>query len=183
MLGINNYVIVTVVNALAGGKPTNFFDQASTTRVAAANSIYASMGNQHAKTDIQKQAYPYKLVKSVRAAYGITGTNFGTHVAYINGQRISPNATLVNGSEIVLIRNDLNPQEAQIAASRHQLLPSKNNRSVPKQLGEILPPLPRKIEIIYEINEQDPGPAGRFGPGEAGNVDGHGDFGGLEANP
>ena len=90
MVSINDCVTVIVVNALsANKKPTNCFDNSTTIMNAALNSIQASMGNQHARTNIQKQAYPLASVGTIRAAFGITGTSFSTHTPYINGQRIS----------------------------------------------------------------------------------------------
>jgi len=87
MLGLTDYVVVIVVNAALNEnkKPTDFFTTANTTMVSATNSVFQSMGNQHARTNIQKQAYPSDRVKNVRQAYGLTGTNFNTHTPYING--------------------------------------------------------------------------------------------------
>jgi hypothetical protein len=180
MASINSYVIVTVVNAIgADKKPTNFFDKASNIMTAALNSIQASMGNQHAKTNIQKQAYPPDFVKTIRSAYGITGTNFGTHSPYINGKRMSLDGVLMNGTEIVLIKNGLNVREALVAASQHQVLPTRTNSIIPSRLGQIQPPLERDVEINYEIlgTGEEPGPI--FGPGGAGQAGAFGDFGGL----
>jgi hypothetical protein len=131
MPGINNYIIVTVVNAL-NEKPTNFFDTASTISVAALNSIKAgTTGNYHAKSDIQKQAYNPEMVKTIRAAYGITGTSFNTHTPYVNGKQIALDRAIPPNTEIVLIKNDITPRAALISASRHSLIPGRVNPSLP----------------------------------------------------
>lgn len=178
MLGLNDYIIVIVVNAIGPNKkPTNYFDTTSNIMTAALNSIQDSMGNQHARTNIQKQAFPSDLVTSIRGAFGITGTNFNTHSPYVNGQRMSLDANLINKTEVVLIKNDLNVREALLAASRHQILPSRKNPNIPSKLGEVLPPLEQSSQINIESTDKDPGPDGAFGAGNAGNPGGYADFG------
>lgn len=179
MLGLNNYVIVIVINALSTNKkPTNYFTTTKNTVVAALNSISDSMGNQHARTNIQKQAFTPSQVSSVRAAFGITGTNFGTHSAYINGKKMNLNSTVVNKTEIVLIKNGLNVKEALKIANKHRIIPERTNPIIPSNLGEVLDPDEVNIEIKYEVlgTDEDPGPT--FGPGNAGQPGGYGDFGG-----
>ena len=179
MLGINTYVIVIVVNALTEKKPTNYFDTFPNIRTAAMNSIQASMGNQHSKTNIQKQAYPPEQVKSIRAAFGITGTNFGTHSPYINGKRMSLDSVLVNKTEVVLVKNGLDVAEALVIAGKHRILPERTNSSLPRKLGEVQEPIPRERKIVYEIlgTGEEPGPI--FGAGNAGQPGAYGDFGGI----
>ena len=179
--GLNSYIIVTVVNAIksVNKKPTNFFDKASTIMNAALNSIQASMGNQHDKTNIQKQAYPPDFVRTIRAAYGITGTNFDTHTPYINGKRVGLDGALLNGTEIILIKNELDHREALIIAGKHQVLPMKTNSIIPSRLGEVLPPLERPSDIQFEVLGEGEIPGPLFGPGNAGQLGGFGDFGGA----
>lgn len=127
MLGLNNYVVVIVINALVN-KPTNFFDGATTISVAAFNSVKAgTTGNYHAKSDIQKQAYDANQVKNVRTAFGITGTNFGTHTPYINGKQVSLEQDIVPRTEIVLIENSIAVDAALQSVTRHSILPSRTN--------------------------------------------------------
>jgi len=179
MPSLNDVVVVIVVNAISiGKKQTNYFDTSVNTITSASNSIQDSMGNQHARTNIQKQAYSSTVVKTIKGAYGITGTDFTTHSAYVNGKLMNVSSSLTNGSEVVLIKNDLNPREALLSASRHQLLPMKTNPVIPNRLGEILPPLVRPVDITFESTTIDPGEAGKFGPGGAGNPGGYKDFGG-----
>ena len=127
MFGLRNVVIVIVVNSLVEGKkPTNHFDKATGIRVAARNSIYQdTIGNQHARSDIQKQAYDPEQVTTVRQAYGITGTNFNTHSPYINGQPINLDDEVVRNTEITIIKNGLSVRHATIAANRHRILPER----------------------------------------------------------
>jgi len=180
MLGLNNYVIVVVVNALSvDKKPTDFFDKATTTMNAALNSIQASIGNPHAKSNIQKQAYPLGLVKTIREAYGITSTNFSTHTPYINGKRMDINSIIRGPAEILLIKNNLNPKEAIIAASGHRALPMRSNSVIPRKLGEVLPPIKRTITHRYEILGTGEAPGPIFGAGNAGQLGGYDDFGGI----
>lgn len=127
MYGLKNFVIVVVVNGF-NQKPTNFFDRATTISVAALNSIKAgTTGNIHARSDVQKQAYPSELVKSVRSAYGLTGTNFDTHTPYISGKKVSLDQALLPETEIFLIKNDLVPSEAIKLAGVHSVIPSRTN--------------------------------------------------------
>ena len=177
MLGLNNYVIVIVVNALAGGKKTNFFDSSSTIRGAALNSIQATTGNAHAKSNIQKQAYPLKSVKTIKDAYGLTGTNFTTHSPYINSKLMDISGVISGSVEIILIKNGLNPREAISAASKHQILPMKTNSAVPRKIGTVLPPIPRDIELEFEAVGSDEIPGPIFGPGNAGLVVGYDKYG------
>ena len=127
MFGLTDYVIVIVVNALVEGKkPTNHFDKAATIRIAALNSIYQdTIGNQHARSDIQKQAYPSSEVKNIRKAYGLTGTNYETHSPFINGHRVELDDEVTRNAEIVLIKNGLSVPAATIAANRHRIIPER----------------------------------------------------------
>lgn len=179
MLGLNNYVIVVVINALSENKkPTNYFDTSPNVMVAAQNSIYASMGNQHAKTDIQKQAYTPDQVQSIRQAYGITSTKFETHSPFINGQRMSLDGKVVNGTEVVLIKNGLNVKEALKLVNKHRIMPERTSSSRPKDLGEVLLPEERTVEIRYEVLDPGESRGPLFGAGNAGQPGGYGDFGG-----
>jgi hypothetical protein len=116
-----------VVNALVEGKkPTNHFDKAATIRIAALNSIYQdTIGNQHARSDIQKQAYLSDDVKTIRDAYGLTGTNYETHSPFINGHRVELDDKIVKNTEITLIKHGLSVKEATIAANRHRIIPER----------------------------------------------------------
>ena len=127
MLGVNNYVIVVVINSL-NGKPTDYFSQASTLSVAAFNSIKSgTTGDYHSRSDIQKQAYDPEMVKSVRGAFGITGTKFETHTPYISGQQVSLDQSITKNTEIVLINNNLAVKTALEFASRHAIIPWRRN--------------------------------------------------------
>jgi hypothetical protein len=127
VFGLTDYVIVIVVNALVEGrKPTNHFDKAATIRIAALNSIYQdTIGNQHARSDIQKQAYPSSDVKTIRNAYGLTGTNYETHSPFINGLRVELDDEIVKNTEIVLVKHGLNVKAATMAANRHRIIPDR----------------------------------------------------------
>lgn len=128
MYGITDFVIVIVVNNLddSSKKPTNGFDRYDTVRIAALRSIYAdTIGNQHNRSDIQKQAYPASSVQTVRQAYGITGTNYDTHVAYRNGKLLALDDEVINYDEITLIHNDLNTNVAFRTAQVHRILPER----------------------------------------------------------
>jgi hypothetical protein len=127
MFGLNDYVIVTVVNALAADekKPTNHFDVASDVRTAALNSIQATTGNQHSRTNIQKQAYKPSRVTTVRQAYGLTGTRYATHLPYRNGKLIDLDDAVLKNSEIMLIREGLSVRHAVQTASCHRVIPNR----------------------------------------------------------
>lgn len=128
MLGLTNYVIIIVVNALADleKRPTNWFDQVPSIRLAALRSIYAdTKGNPQARSDIQKQAYPFDQVENIRSAYGLTGTKYGTHTPYRNGVQLSLDDSVRRFDEIVLIRNELNVVQALKAAQVHRILPER----------------------------------------------------------
>lgn len=180
-LGINDYVVVIVINAISTGKKsTNYFDRTTTMLSAARRAIQESMGNQHANTDIQKQAYPFDQAKTVRSAFGLTGTNFGTHKPYINGRQVLLNSPLVKGAEIVLVKNGLDVAEALEIANNHKILPQRTNSTLTRQLSGLVPPEPpTPPRITYEVlgTGEEPGPI--FGPGNAGQPGQYGDFGGL----
>ncbi len=136
MLGLNNYVIVIVVNAIfdSDKKPTDFF-KATTAMVAATNSIQQATGNVHNRSNIQKQAYIYSKVPNVRAAYGLTGTNFDTHSPFINGKEVSKDATLARNVEIILINNNIQLNLALDAANVHKIIPSRTSSVIPSRLN------------------------------------------------
>lgn len=128
MPSLNDFIIVTVVNALSADnkKETNYFTTSVTVREAALKTIYKdSIGNQHAKSDIQKQAYPSSLITTVRQAYGLTGTDFTTHTPYVNGRQINLDDKVYKKTEIMLVKNTLNLVEAIKAASIHRILPER----------------------------------------------------------
>ena len=109
MLGKTGFIIVTVVNSFQRSdlKQTNYFDNYQTVRISAMRGIQDSLGNQQEYTDIQKQAYDPKKVKFIWQAYGLTGTNYYTHTAYINGKQVDRNDTVNKNQEILLIKNGL----------------------------------------------------------------------------
>ena len=126
MLGLTNYVIVIVINALDDyeKKQTDWFNQVPTIRLAALRSIYSdTIGNQHIRSDIQKQAYNFDSVKTIRQAYGITGTKFDTHTPFKNGVQLSIDDNVKRKDEIVLIRNNLDVIRALKMTQNHRLLP------------------------------------------------------------
>lgn len=128
MLGLNDFVIVTVVNALVpeDKKPTNYFDEFATVRIAMLRTIHRdTIGNQHIRSDIQKQAYPSEQVKTVRQAYGLTDTDFTTHTPFRNGKLIELDSEVCKNTEIVLVKNGLNLREAIIVANVHRVLPER----------------------------------------------------------
>lgn len=139
MFGLNDYVIVTVVNALSVErpsnddpsdptpvkKPTSHFDVASTIHIAALNSIQDTTGNQHRRSNIQKQAYKSSRVPTVRQAYGLTGTSFATHLPYKNGKLITLDDAVLKNSEIMLIHRKLNVKHAVQTASCHRVIPER----------------------------------------------------------
>ena len=128
MLGLTNYVIVIVVNQLANSekKHTNWFDQVPTVRLAALRSIYTdTTGNQHTRSNIQKQVYPFNQVATVRQAYGLTGTRYGTHTPYRNGVQITLDDVVSRRDEIILIRDGLSVEAALKAAQIHRILPDR----------------------------------------------------------
>ena len=139
MFGINDYVVVIVVNALSTEKPpgddpddptpikkpTDHFSVASDIRTAALNSIHQTVGNQHSRTNIQKQAYESSRVPTVRQAYGLTGTRYATHLPYKNGRLITLDDKVLRNSEIMLIHKKLNVKHAVQTASRHRILPER----------------------------------------------------------
>jgi len=127
VFGLRNVVIVIVVNSLAEGKkPTDHFEKAATVRIAARNTIYQdTIGNQHARSDIQKQAYDPGQVTNVRQAYGITGTNYFTHTPYINGRLVNLDDKVLNNTEVMLVKNELNVARATVAANKHRILPER----------------------------------------------------------
>ncbi len=177
MLGINNYIIITVVNALIDTTKA-YFDKASTIKRAAYNSMYDSIGNQHNKEIIQKQAFPVSLVPDVKTAYGITSTKFETHTAYFNGRVLDISSSLKNKTEIILINNNINVEHATILASKQPIMPSRFNPILSKQLGETSPLLPTQPEFVYESTIIDK-PIPLWGPGGAGQRGGYSNFGGL----
>jgi len=128
VFGLTDFVIVTVVNALEeeNKKPTNHFDVASTIAVAAQNTVHQdTTGNPHRRSNIQKQAYPSSSIPTIREAYGFTGTNFNTHIPYINGIQKTISDIVRPRSEIVLIRNDIVAKEAILRANRHRIIPDR----------------------------------------------------------
>lgn len=128
MLGLTNYVIVIVVNALDADdkKPTDWFDQLPTVRLAALRSIYTdTTGNQHARSDIQKQAYPFDQVSTVRQAFGLTGTRYGTHLPYRNGVQLSLDSAVNRKDEIVLVKVGLDLDRAFKAVQVNRILPER----------------------------------------------------------
>lgn len=126
MFGLTDYVVVIVVNNLSteDKRRTNYFD-AGNIRVATNCALRDTLGNVHAKSDIQKQAYNYQQVTNVRMAFGITGTNFNTHTAYRAGKAISLNNSVCRKDEIILVRNGLDVNVAIQAANRFRILPER----------------------------------------------------------
>jgi len=129
MFGLNDYVIVTVVNNLAASekKQTNHFDVASTIGVAALNTIHRdTTGTPHQRSNIQKQAYNPSRVSTVRQAFGLTSTSFSTHLPYKNGRLIGFDDPVLRNSEIMLIRRGLNVKHAVQTASCHRIIPERD---------------------------------------------------------
>lgn len=161
MFGLTDYVIVIVINALNSEdkKPTNFFDNASTIRVAARNTIYRdTIGNQHARSDIQKQAYLSERVPTIREAYGLTGTRYGTHTPYINGKPVSLDENVIPRTEVVLIKNDLHTSQALKTAGMHRIIPMRTEPSFgSKEQFETV------VDIILPPEEGGP-PSKSFAP-------------------
>lgn len=128
MLGLTDFVIVTVVNALNAEdkKPTDYFDEFATVRIAMHRTINRdTKGNQYVRSDIQKQAYRSEQVENVRQAYGLTGTNFTTHTPFRNGKEIELDSEVCKNTEIVLVKNGLNVREAIVASNVHRVLPER----------------------------------------------------------
>jgi len=128
MLGINNFVIVVVVNALSAEdkKDNNFFDKFKTVRLAALRTINRDIqGNYHSRSDIQKQAYIPDRLKTVKDAYALTGTKFDTHSAWRNGKLLALSDSVSSNDEIILIKDGLDVSQAIKEASRHRILPDR----------------------------------------------------------
>lgn len=128
MLGLNDFVIVVVVNAIseANKRPADFFSQTATITLAAIKTMSQdTVGNPHARSDIQKQAYPSSFVKNVRQAFGATGTNFETHTAYRNGKQLQLDDKVCKNQEIILVKNGLNVRHAIITGNVHRVLPER----------------------------------------------------------
>ena len=128
MFGLNSFVVVIVINSLSNSdkKDTNFFDKTATVNLAAIKTMSEdTVGNVHAKSDIQKQAYDPALIKTVKQAYGLTGTNFNTHTAYRNGKRLTLGDMVYKNQEIKLIKNSLKLNEAMITSEVHRILPER----------------------------------------------------------
>lgn len=129
MLGLTDYVVVIVVNAIDSDdkKSANYFDRTSDIRTAALRSIYTdTVGNQHARSNIQKQAYTSDKVGIVRQAYGLTGTRYSTHSPFRAGKAISLDSTVNKFDEILLIKNRLDVEEAYKTAGVHRIIPERN---------------------------------------------------------
>jgi hypothetical protein len=126
--GLTDYVIVIVVNQVfsPAKRPTNYFDETASISIAAQKGIRETRGNYHAKTDIQKQAYHYSKVTTIRQAFGITGTKFDTHTPYRNGKQLSLDDTVNRRDEIMLIQNDLPSHVAVPKAGVHRILPERS---------------------------------------------------------
>tara|TARA_R100001244_G_scaffold25113_2_gene25362 strand:+ start:26741 stop:27136 length:396 start_codon:yes stop_codon:yes gene_type:complete len=128
MLGLNDFVIIIVVNALSDDekRPTDFRDQTATVRLASIKTMSQdTIGNVHERSNIQKQAYPSESVKTIKQAYGITGTNFETHTPFRNGKQLQLNDGVSKNQEITLIRNGLNTKYAIITANVHRVIPER----------------------------------------------------------
>lgn len=127
MFGLTDFVIVIVVNAVdSNKKTTNHFDIVSTTLIAAENSIQQdTTGNPHRRSDIQKQAFPSDSITTIRQAYGFTGTNFNTHMPYVNGKLKSLSDVVRAQSEVVLIKNGIVPREAFVRITQHRIIPDR----------------------------------------------------------
>ena len=128
MIGLNDFVIVIVVNALADSekRSTNFFDTTASIRLAAIKTMSEdTIGNAHARSDIQKQVFTSSSVKNVRQAYGFTGTNYATHSAYRNGKQLQLDDKVCKNEEIILIKNSLDVRHAIITAGTHRILPER----------------------------------------------------------
>jgi hypothetical protein len=134
MLGLTDYVLVTTVNGVLNhhGKPTNFFTPAATVRIAMERALQADIpGNQRARSDIDKQAYPHLVATTVRKVYGLTGANYDQYTAFRNWQKLTLDDAVNNGDEIVLIKNTLlniNRQYIAESIARHRILPSRFDR-------------------------------------------------------
>lgn len=129
MFGLTDFVIVIVVNNLLADskRPTTYF-QSGNIRVAANNAIRDTLGNPHARSDIQKQAYHYLDVPDIKAAFGLTGTNFMTHTAYRGNLALAPDDAVNRKDQIVIIRDDLDLNVAIQAANRFKILPERTCR-------------------------------------------------------
>jgi len=128
MFGLTDYVIVIVVNALKheDKKPTNYFDRTAMVWIAALRTIYTDIiGNQHRRSTIQKQAYPSSSVKTVKQAYGLTGTKFDTYTPYRNGRPISIDSKVNKFDEIILIKDGLDIDEAIKTANIYRVIPDR----------------------------------------------------------
>lgn len=121
MLGINDFIIVSVVsNQSAKSSSTH------NVRVDALNTIEKeTTGNSHKRSVVQKQAYPAELCVTVRQAYGLTGTNYATHSAFLNGKPIDLDDTVSKNSEITLVQNDHTLQQAIPTIATHRILPRR----------------------------------------------------------
>lgn len=126
MFGLTNYVIVIVVNNLSveDKRRSNYFDVGNI-RVATNCALQDTIGNPHAKSDIQKQAYNYLNVPDVKSAFGLTGTNFTSHSAYRAGKILNLNDLVNRKDEIVIIRNGLDVNLALQTANRFRILPER----------------------------------------------------------
>lgn len=125
MFGLTNHVIVIVINEVL----TDTSQDNSPIEVKARCLLRTgTIGNQQAKSRIQKQAFNPKSVPDVRTAYGITGTDWATHSAYKNGLLIGLNDSVRRNDQIVLIRNDIDPEVGFRLANQFALLPERTCR-------------------------------------------------------
>lgn len=128
MLGLTDFVIVIVINAIDSDekRSTNFFEQVPSIKLATRRIIYTdTRGNPHRRSNIQKQAYPSDKIQNVHQAYGLTGTNFTTHTPYKNGKQLSLNDNVNRFDEIILIKNGLDTSRAMKTVNVHRILPER----------------------------------------------------------
>lgn len=127
MYGLTDYVIIIVVNQVFSPlkRPTNYFDTTTDNRLAAEKGIKETIGNYHARSDIQKQAYHYSKISSIRQAYGITGTKYDTHTPYRNGKQLTLDDKVNRKDEIILVRNDLPVHVVTPKAGVHRIIPDR----------------------------------------------------------
>lgn len=133
MFGLTDYVILVVVRSVLtlDKKPTDFFSQYKTVRIAAERTINADIpGNQHAREDIQKQAYPSELITQVKQAYGLAGVPYSQYTAFRSNNKLRLSDQVNNGDEILLVSNALLTVTGQYVADavgRHKILPDRFN--------------------------------------------------------
>lgn len=127
MYGLTDFVMITVINDLFNNpKNTNYFSNHATVRISMLRTINKDVvGNQHKRSDIQKQAYLPDQVKIVRQAYGLAGLNYSTHNAYRNGAQLSLDDEVLPSDEIMLIAQSLPIELVFPYGNIHRILPDR----------------------------------------------------------